>query len=751
MLRDLEAPKLTDLSRRLFLTAGAAVGGGLMLNFTALLPTKAQSGGVATVELNAFVTIGADGYVTIVAKNPECGQGIKTMLPMLIAEELDVDWDMVRVVQADANAEKYGGQVAGGSNATPNHWEPIRRVGAVGRQMLVLAAAKAWACPTGECRTTAGAVLHPISGRRLQYADLVEAAYTIPMPDPASVTLKPASEYRIIGKPISGVDNPKIVTGQPLFGIDVTVPNMAYASFEKCPVFGGKVASANLDEVKAQPGVQQAFIVEGGSNLNGLLGGVAIVADTWWQAEKAREVLKVVWNEGPTAGHSSAGFAAQAEALSKQPATRTIRKDGDAAAALGRAAKVVEAAYHYPFISHATLEPQNCTAAVTGDKIEIWAPSQNPQPGIALVADTLGVPPANVTVHMIRCGGGFGRRLANDYMVEAAWIARQAGRPVKLVWSRKDDMQHDFYRPAGWHYLKGGLDASGRLTALSDHFVTFTRNDAIAPSADMGVREFPAELVENLTYESSSIPFGVPTGPLRAPGSNALGFVFQSFIDELAHAAGKDPVQFRLDILGEPRRLSDPPPPAAPLRPGIPAQMGFHTGRMAAVLKAAAEMSGWGKRTLPARTGMGVAFYFSHRGYVAHVVQVSVALDGAIKIDKVWAAADVGRVIINPSGAVQQIQGAALDGMGSSLYQEITIENGRTQQTNFHEHGWLRIDQAPDIEVRFLNPPEYEPTGLGEPSLPPVIPALCNAIFAATGKRIRKLPIDTAELRATVA
>jgi len=751
MLRDLDAPAAPDLSRRLFLKAGAAAGGGLMLSFTALVPTRAQNGGVATAELNAFVKIGADGYVTIISKNPECGQGIKTMLPMLIAEELDVDWEMVRIEQADADAAKYGPQVAGGSNATPTNWEPIRRVGAVGRAMLVAAAARAWACPTGECRTTAGAVLHPVSGRRLDYADLVEAAYTIPMPDPAGVTLKRASEYRIIGRPIGGVDNHKIVTGQPLFGIDVTVPNMAYAAFEKCPVFGGKVVSANLDEVRARPGVQQAFVVEGGANLNGLLGGVAIVADTWWQAEKAREVLKVVWSEGPTAGDSSAGFAAQAEALSKQPATRIIRKDGDAATALGQAAKVVEAAYAYPFISHATLEPQNCTASVSGDKVEIWAPTQNPAPGITLVAETLGVDRANITVHMIRCGGGFGRRLANDYMVEAAWIARQAGKPVKLVWSRKDDMQHDFYRPAGFHYLKGGVDAQGRLTALSDHFITFTRGGNIAPSADMGVREFPAELVPNLTYESSSIPFGVPTGPLRAPGSNALGFVFQSFIDELAHAAGKDPLQFRLDILGEPRQLAGPPPPANPLPPGVPAQLGFHTGRMAECVRAAAEMSGWGRRTLPARTGLGVAFYFSHRGYVAHVVQASVALDGGIRIDKVWSAVDVGRLIINPSGALHQIQGAALDGIGSALYQEITIADGRTQQTNFHEHGWLRIDQAPDVEVKFLTPQEYEPTGLGEPALPPVLPALRNAIFAATGKRIRRLPIDTAELRATVA
>ncbi|MFI5023059.1 MAG: molybdopterin cofactor-binding domain-containing protein [Alphaproteobacteria bacterium] len=731
------------VSRRMILKASAAAGGGLLLY--ALLPAlaRAATGGLsapADVTLNAFIRIAPDGIITIMSKNPEIGQGIKTMLPMVIAEELDADWKDVRIEQADLDAAKYGRQFAGGSMATPLNWDPLRRVGAAGRAMLVAAAAETWGVKPAECSTDSGVVEHRPSGRKLGYGALAGKAASLPVPDLATLRLKNPKEFKIVGRPIPGVDSPLVVTGKPLFGIDVTVPGMLYAVFQKCPVFGGKVASANTDAIKSLPGVRHAFVVKGGDDPQGLLDGVAIVAESWWAASKAREKLQISWNEGAAATESSAGFARDAAKLGKGSPARSLRRDGDVSAAFSRAARVIEAAYSYPFIPHMTLEPQNCTAHVREGKVEIWAPTQNPGPGAELVASTLGVAKGDVTVHMTRVGGGFGRRLRSDFMVEAAWIAKVAGAPVKLLWNRQDDMQHDFYRPAGFHFLKGGLDGSGKLISLSDHFVTFGHGDTVADSAAMAPSEIPAQLVDNLDYGMSLLPLNVPTGPLRAPRSNALAFVFQSFLDELAHEAGKDPLEFHLALLGERRVLPSSTGARDP-------QRDFDTGRMRGVLELVAEKSGWAKRqALSKGTGMGIASYFSHLGYFAEVVQATVAASGAVKVDKVWIAADVGSQIINPSGAENQVQGAALDGIGAALGQAITIERGRVVEANFDKVSPLRINQAAPVEVHFRitdNPP----TGLGEPALPPAIPALCNAIFAATGKRIRKLPIDTAELK----
>ena len=723
----------TNLNRRSFLQVTALAGGGFMLGLYPKAAALAQAGRTAENALLPadFISIASNGIVTITSRNPETGQHSHNMLPMLIADELDVDWKDVKIVRAGVD-NKYGTQVTGGSTATPNNWEPMRQVGGAARQMLIAAAAQTWGVATSECATASGRVLHKASNRSLRYGELASKAATMPVPDFKSLKLKDPKDYKIIGTTTNDVENKDIVTGKPIFGIDMTVPGMLYAVFQKCPVFGGKAISANLDAIKAMKGVKHAFIVEGKPSpgnfpnyLNddpGLEPGVAIVADSWWVAQSAREKLEVKWDEGKWATQNSTDIAKKAEELSKQPAARTLRKDGDVEAVFKSSdVKVVESPYIFPFIAHAPLEPQNCTAYYKDGKIEIWSTSQTPQIGRSIVSRLLGIPENDITIHMVRGGGGFGRRLYNDYMCEAAWISKIIGAPVKVLWTREDDMQHDYYRPGGFQYLKGAVDQNGKLVAWQDHHIGYGEGETFTHTGQIDGGEFPARFVPNFLMQSSVMPLGLKTGALRAPRSNVYAWVMQSFIDELAHAAGKDPVQFRLDLLSG----------------GTPG--GMDAARMISVVKLVAEKSGWGKRTLPKGTAMGIGFHFSHRGYFAEVAEVTVSANKKIKVNKVWVAGDIGSQIINLGAAENLTQGAIVDGM-SEMLQEISLKNGRVVQSNYHQHPLVKMSQTPPIEVHFLKS-NNSPTGLGEPALPPILPAISNAIFTATGERIRTLPI----------
>jgi len=739
--------------RRSFLQVTTLTGGGMLLGLRLPCVLHAQQPAQAAITPDTFIKIASNGTVTLVSRNPEIGQGIKNMLPMMIAEELDVDWKSVKVEQADYDP-KYGLQSTGGSRAASNNWVPMRQMGAAAREMLIAAAAKRWKVPASECYASNGRVYHRSTDRSLGYGELATAAAQMPVPDLRTLKFKPADGYTIVGQSTPGVDVPDIVTGKPIYAIDFTAPGMLYAVYQKCPVYGGRVLSSNIDEVKKLPGVRHAFVLDGmipkvGPVMNGDPGlepGIAIVADTWWAANSARNKLNVKWDKGAAANQSSAEFAQRATELSKQTPARIFKKDGNVDTALQGNTRIVEGAYSYPFISHAPLEPRNCSAHFKDGKLEIWTNSQQPARGRALVAKTMGIPEDDIHIHLLRAGGSFGRGLTNDYMVEASFIAKQVGVPVKLLWSREDDMTHDYYRPGGFHFLKAGLDSGGKIAAWRNHFVSYGDGDKFSPAASISPGEFPAGFISNYELHSSVMPLMIKTGALRAPGANAICFVIQSFIDELAHAASKDPVQFRLELLGNPGKdkvveASKPKVENERVsKPGEHAAPAYDVERMRNVLLQVSERSDWGKRSLPKGTGLGVAFHYSFQGYFAHVAEVTVDAGNKIKVNKIWICGDVGSQIINPSGAEAQAQGAVMDGLSELMYQEITLENGRVMQTNYNQHELLPIRCAPQVDIHFVisnNPP----TGLGEPALPPVLPAVCNAIFAASGQRIRHIPL----------
>jgi isoquinoline 1-oxidoreductase beta subunit len=643
----------------------------------------------------------------------------------------------------------------------------MRQIGAAGRALVLAAAAENWSVPVTELTTASGVVRHAASNRTATYGSLAAKAATMPVP--ATIALKDPKDFKIIGKPLPSIDNLAIVTGKPSFSVDVNPPGMLHAIYEKCPVFGGRVVTANIDEIKKLPGIRHAFIVQppapaagappaggrgGGGGGPNIPSGVAIVADNWWLAQNARKSLRITWDEGATAAQSTAGFTARAKELytaSLQPAApaaapaaaagaqarggrggagAAVVGDVDAAfAAPGN--KVVEQQYYFPLMAHAPLEPMNSTAHFQNGRLEIWSPSQIPN--VDPVGQAAGITGAQVTMHLVRAGGGFGRRLQSEYDLEVSRIARlvadertaagQPSVPVKVLWSREDDMHFDNYRPSAYHHFKGAVDASGKLVAFKDFVGAVT-------STPVPSNEFPRGFVANFAVSSGNItPFNIPTGALRAPGTNGTTFAMQSIIDELAIAANKDPLQFRLDILNSPVGQ---------------AGGGFSAARAIGVVEKVREMSNWNTRrnSLPRGTGMGVAFQFAHAGYVAYVVEVAVDNNKRIKINKAWAAVDIGRQIVNPSMAKNLVEGGFIEGMSHIMHWEITIDKGRVVQNNFTEFQPSRMQQVARnlVEVAFVLS-DNNPTGLGEPSLPPAVPAITNAIFHATNVRIRKLPL----------
>jgi isoquinoline 1-oxidoreductase beta subunit len=712
----------TRISRRALLKGGLAIGTGLVIGFR--LPWRdgvlgeAQTPGVFAP--NQWLRIDRDGVVTIINSVPEMGQGSMTTMPMIVADELDAEWGKVRVEQAPANPSLYanpvtGAQSYGGSRGVRDHLQMWRKAGAAARQMLREAAAKEWGVPVSEVETEPGVVIHRPSGRRLLYGQLVDRAQAEPVPQ--NPPLKSKDQFRYIGKERSRLDVPPKVNGQAVYGIDVKVPGMLIASIERSPVVAGsKVKRVDATAARAVPGVKQ--VVE-------VTNGVAVVANTFWAALQGRKALTIEWDEGPVAAVSSPMISREYEAAAKQPG-QVARNDGNAEQVLGAGGKIVEATYQVPFLEHACMEPMNATAHVTKEECIVWAPTQNPGGTQATAAKLTGFPPERVTVHTTLLGGGFGRRGELDFIVDAVEVAKATGVPVKVMWTREDDLTHGFYRPATYNVFRAALDPQGMPTAWFTRVVgpgiLIQKGRAPAGSIDgaamEGVRNHPYD-VANVRVEWVNKDFGVPLGFWRSVGPSQNGFIVESFVDELAHAAGKDPYEYRRELLGK-----------AP--------------RHKAVLELAATKANWGSPLPPGR-GRGIAVCFSYGSYSAHVAEVSVSDDGTVHVHKVVCAIDCG-IAVNPDQVKAQMEGGLIYGLTAALFGEITVDKGRVQQTNFHTYPMLRIAQTPLTEVHILESGEA-PGGLGEPGVPTVAPAVCNAIFAATGKRIRRLPIRADELK----
>ncbi len=707
------------LTRRTLLKGGLTLGAGLVIGFELPLSRQARAQQPGMFAPNQWLKIDRDGIVTITNSVPEMGQGSMTTMPMIVADELDADWGKIKVEQAPANPALYANPVTktqsyGGSRGVRDHLEMWRKAGAAARTMLKQAAAQEWGVPESEVDTEPGTVIHRPSGRKLMYGQLVDRAAQLPVPqDPK---LKTKDQFRYIGKEgIARLDIPLKTDGKAIYGIDVKVPGAQVGSIERCPVFGGKVETFDASAAKAIKGVSHVVQVTN---------GIAVVGDSFWSVMKGRRALKVKWNEGPLANLSSAEITRGYQDLAKQPG-QVARKEGDAEKVLGGGGKVIEAVYQVPFLEHACMEPMNCTASVKADRCEVWVPTQNPGGHQALAAKITGLPLEKVTINTTLLGGGFGRRGEPDFVTDAVETSKAIGGPVKIIWTREDDLQHGFYRPATYNVFKAALDAQGTPTAWWNRIVgpgiLIQKGRApagsIDPAAVEGARNHPYD-IPNILVEWKEKDFGVPVGFWRSVGSSQNAFITESFIDELAHAAGKDPYEYRRALLGKAKRHKT-------------------------VLETAATKANWGA-PLPAGRARGIAVAFSYGSYAAHVAEVSVTPDGQLRVHKLVCAIDCG-IAVNPDQVRAQMEGGAVYAM-TGLFDQITLEKGRVQQSNFHDYPMLRIAEAPVVETHIVDSGEA-PGGLGEPGVPPVAPSICNAVFALTGKRIRTLPIRPEDLK----
>jgi isoquinoline 1-oxidoreductase beta subunit len=717
----------TTIKRRDFLKTGAAVGGGLLISL--YLPKLSQAGvsakptdklkfiEPATFAPNAFIRIATDDTVTIIVNKSEMGQGVYTSLPMLIAEELEADWSKIKVesapVDAVYNHTVFGMQLTGGSTSTASEWERFRKAGATGRIMLIAAAAQNWKVEPQSLRAANGFVIHAPSNRRASFGSLADTAATLT--PPKDVPLKDPKDFKLIGKSTRRLDTPAKVNGSAQFGLDVQIPGMMTAVVARAPVFGGKVVSLNAEKAKAVAGVKDVLQVPS---------GVAVIATGFWPAKLGRERLEIKWDDGPSANLSTVGMREQYATLAKTPGL-VARKIGDPARAIAGAAKTITAEFEVPYLAHAMMEPLNCVVDLRADRCEIWTGTQFQTGDRMAAAAAAGLKPEQVEIHTTLLGGGFGRRAnpASDFVLEAVQVAKAARVPVKVVWTREDDIRGGYYRPMWYDRMVGGVDAAGNPVAWTHTIVgqsifqgTFFEQFGIKDGIDSASVEGAADLlygIPNLQVDLHTPRLGVPVLWWRSVGHSHNGFAVEAFFDELAHAGGKDPYQLRRTLL-------------------------TNQPRMRAVLDLVAQKANWGK-PLPAGRGRGIATHFSFDSYVGQVAEVSVDKTGTVRVHRMVCAIDCGQVV-NPDSVKAQMEGGIIFGLTAALKDEITLEGGRVQQRNFHDYPMLRINESPEIEV-YIVPSTEHPTGVGEPGVPPVAPAVANAIFAATGRRVRKLPI----------